>query len=114
MREWPELVGRTYLEVLTMFPDAVPLGIRTPEGNHLINPEDTFVIHQGQHCAHTCPRAKAALAKQIAPQDRIDGQLHACLPVPRPSLAEHQCTITSTIPTLPSIARLLLMYPMLP
>lgn len=56
MREWPELVGRTYLEVLTMFPDAVPLGIRTPEGNHLINPEDTFVIHQGQHCAHSCAR----------------------------------------------------------
>ena len=63
MREWPELVGRTYLEVLTMFPDAVPLGIRTPEGNHLINPEDTFVIHQGQHCARSCAGAKAALAE---------------------------------------------------
>ncbi|CAL5222099.1 g4408 [Coccomyxa viridis] len=47
MREWPELVGRTYLEVLTMFEDAVPLGIRTPEGNHLLNPEDTFTIHEG-------------------------------------------------------------------
>ena len=48
MREWPELVGRTYLEVLTMFEDAVPLGIRTPEGNHLLNPEDTFTIHEGK------------------------------------------------------------------
>ncbi len=49
MREWPELVGRSFQEVLTMFEDAVPLGIRTPEGNHLLNPEDSFVIHEGKH-----------------------------------------------------------------
>lgn len=47
MREWPQLVGRTFLEVLTMFENAVPLGIRTPEGQHIINPEDSFVVHQG-------------------------------------------------------------------
>ena len=47
IREWPELVGRTFLEVLTMFENAVPLGIRTPEGQHIINPEDSFVVHQG-------------------------------------------------------------------
>ncbi len=64
MREWPELVGRTYLEVLTMFEDAVPLGIRTPEGNHLLNPEDTFTIHQGRATVprtspdETCLRAR--------------------------------------------------------
>ena len=51
MREWPELVGRTYLEILTMFEDAVPLGIRTPQGNHLLNPEDTFTIHEGKRTA---------------------------------------------------------------
>lgn len=51
MREWPELVGRSFLEVLTMFPDAVPLGIRTPEGNLMINPEDSFVINAGGGCA---------------------------------------------------------------
>ena len=47
IREWPELVGRTFVEVLTMFEDAIPLGIRTPEGNHLLNPEDSFTIHEG-------------------------------------------------------------------
>ena len=48
MREWPELVGRSFQEILTIFEDAVPLGIRTPEGNHLLNPEDSFVIHEGK------------------------------------------------------------------
>lgn len=64
MREWPELVGRTYLEVLTMFEDAVPLGIRTPEGNHLLNPEDTFTIHQGMSTIHAT--MMYLLAEQVA------------------------------------------------
>ena len=64
MREWPELVGRTYLEVLTMFEDAVPLGIRTPEGNHLLNPGDTFTIHQGMSTIHAT--MMYLLAEQVA------------------------------------------------
>ena len=89
MREWPELVGRTYLEVLTMFPDAVPLGIRTPEGNHLINPEDTFVIHQGERCAHSCAGVEAALPEQTAPWGKLDRQLHAGPPAPQACFTAH-------------------------
>ena len=67
MREWPELVGRTYLEVLTMFEDAVPLGIRTPEGNHLLNPEDTFTIHEGKHTVPGQALMKPACSKSKLP-----------------------------------------------
>jgi hypothetical protein len=48
MREWPELVGRTFNEVLVMFPAAVPLGVRRPDGMHIINPEDDYLIQPGR------------------------------------------------------------------
>lgn len=47
MKEWPQLVGRSFGEVLVMFPAAIPLGIRRPDGLHMINPDDDYCVQKG-------------------------------------------------------------------
>ena len=54
MKEWPQLTGRSFMEVLVSFPDAIPLGIRNSDGLS-INPDDNYVLQKGAcslHSAH--------------------------------------------------------------
>ena len=45
---WPELEGRSFGEALLMFPDAVPLGVRSAsEERVLLNPPDEYVLQRG-------------------------------------------------------------------
>ncbi|BDA49994.1 Ion channel DMI1 [Coccomyxa sp. Obi] len=48
MKEWPQLTGRSFMEVLVSFPDAIPLGIRNSDGLS-INPDDNYVLQKGDH-----------------------------------------------------------------
>ncbi|EIE23062.1 hypothetical protein COCSUDRAFT_584, partial [Coccomyxa subellipsoidea C-169] len=48
MKEWPQLTGRSFMEVLVSFPEAVPFGIRNASGL-LINPEDNYIMQPGDH-----------------------------------------------------------------
>ena len=60
-KRWPELEGRSFGEALLMFPDAVPLGVRTAEENRmLLNPPDEYILQKGAFtsskpaAAHVC------------------------------------------------------------
>ncbi len=45
---WPELEGRAFGEALLMFPDAVPLGVRSAsEERMMLNPPDEYVLQKG-------------------------------------------------------------------
>jgi Trk K+ transport system NAD-binding subunit len=48
-QHWPELIGRTFGEVLLRFEDAVPCGVKMAARNgHIsINPPDTYVMQEG-------------------------------------------------------------------
>lgn len=46
MKEWPQLTGRSFMEVLVSFPDAIPLGIRNSDGLS-INPDDNYLLQKG-------------------------------------------------------------------
>ena len=52
MREWPQLVGRSWAEVLVSFEDAIPLGVRRPDGALMINPLDSYRLQPGARCRH--------------------------------------------------------------
>lgn len=45
--EWPELVGVSFADCLTRFPDAVPIGIRLANGNIALNPPHYKLIEPG-------------------------------------------------------------------
>ena len=48
MREWPQLVGATFADVLVRFEAAVPLGVRRSSDSALmINPLDSYRIQPG-------------------------------------------------------------------
>ena len=44
--EWPSLVGRSFAEVVTMFPEAIPVGV-VVNGQSILNPPDSFVLQHG-------------------------------------------------------------------
>ena len=44
IKNWPSLAGRTFGEVLRMFPDAVPLGVQREDGKLSLNPPDEYVM----------------------------------------------------------------------
>lgn len=46
MKEWPQLTGKSFMEVLVSFPEAIPLGIRNSSGL-LINPDDNYIMQPG-------------------------------------------------------------------
>ncbi|KAK9903321.1 hypothetical protein WJX75_002746 [Coccomyxa subellipsoidea] len=48
MKEWPQLTGKSFMEVLVSFPEAIPLGIRNSSGL-LINPDDNYIMQPGDH-----------------------------------------------------------------
>ena len=46
---WPQLEGRPFGEVLLMFPDAIPLGVRSAsEERMMLNPPDEYVLQSGE------------------------------------------------------------------
>ena len=47
IREWPQLEGRTFAEVLVSFGEAIPLGVRRPDGALMINPLDSYRLQPG-------------------------------------------------------------------
>ena len=84
IREWPQLEGRTFAEVLVSFEDAIPLGVRRPDGALMINPLDSYRLRPGapaQGSPATCcwrfaaqrsrppPRMLGPLAGQPLPAD---------------------------------------------
>jgi hypothetical protein len=88
MKEWPELVGRSFMEVLVMFPDAIPLGVRRPDGLHMINPADDYVVQKGL-CTQLYSPSLASV-KSLSYQDRpcrhrliakwcCSSSMHACM-----------------------------------
>jgi len=46
--KWPQLFGKTFLEITCRFDDAVPIGIKALDGKIEINPTNDRVIRQGE------------------------------------------------------------------
>eukprot|EP00586_Coscinodiscus_wailesii_P021362 CAMPEP_0172505778 /NCGR_PEP_ID=MMETSP1066-20121228/188898_1 /TAXON_ID=671091 /ORGANISM="Coscinodiscus wailesii, Strain CCMP2513" /LENGTH=698 /DNA_ID=CAMNT_0013282515 /DNA_START=263 /DNA_END=2359 /DNA_ORIENTATION=- len=44
---WPDLEGKTFTEITCRFDDAVPVGVKEPNGNIIINPSSSYVIGKG-------------------------------------------------------------------
>ena len=47
LEEWPELVGKTFFDITCLFDDAIPIGIKSCDGQVFINPENDHIIHDG-------------------------------------------------------------------
>mmetsp|Transcript_47982 Transcript_47982/g.138923 ORF Transcript_47982/g.138923 Transcript_47982/m.138923 type:complete len:946 (-) Transcript_47982:108-2945(-) len=47
MWEWPELQGMAWLDLIGRFPDAIPIGIRSPHGSITLNPQPDTVVGKG-------------------------------------------------------------------
>mmetsp|Transcript_38832 Transcript_38832/g.47315 ORF Transcript_38832/g.47315 Transcript_38832/m.47315 type:complete len:699 (-) Transcript_38832:227-2323(-) len=47
IEEWPELIGSTFYEITCRFNDAIPVGVKEPDGTIILNPENSFVIQEG-------------------------------------------------------------------
>lgn len=45
--EWPELVGKTFYDVTCRFDDAIPAGVKTANGEILINPKNEYRLGAG-------------------------------------------------------------------
>ena len=51
MKEWPQIAGYSFKEVLTCFPAATPIGVKEHSSQKVVlNPEDTYIIQPGVHC----------------------------------------------------------------
>eukprot|EP00667_Euglena_gracilis_P003434 EG_transcript_3446 len=48
MKQWPELIGVRFGEILYQFKDAIPMGIITADGSCLLNPDDEYVLGNGE------------------------------------------------------------------
>jgi hypothetical protein len=46
-KEWPELVGKTFYEITCQFDHAVPAGVKTTNGEILINPKNEYLLRKG-------------------------------------------------------------------
>ena len=52
IREWPQLVGRSFQEVLLSFPLALPVGLKiAATGEVKLNPDDSYIMADGL-CHH--------------------------------------------------------------
>lgn len=53
IREWPELTGKSFQEVLLSFPSALPVGVKIQAtGEVKLNPDDSYTMADGvQNCA---------------------------------------------------------------
>ena len=50
LKEWPQVEGLTFRQVLVSFPAATPIGVKeTATDNVMLNPEDNYVIQPGTH-----------------------------------------------------------------
>ncbi len=45
--EWPELKGKSFLDITCRFDDAIPIGIKSKSGEVFINPENDHIIQEG-------------------------------------------------------------------
>jgi len=45
--EWPDLVGKTFLEITCRFDAAIPVGIKYEKGKIELNPDNSYVIKKG-------------------------------------------------------------------
>uniref|UniRef100_A0A7S2PHQ8 Ion channel DMI1 n=1 Tax=Skeletonema marinoi TaxID=267567 RepID=A0A7S2PHQ8_9STRA len=45
--EWPELKGKSFLDITCRFDDAVPIGIKSNSGKVFINPKNDHIIQEG-------------------------------------------------------------------
>lgn len=45
--EWPELKGKSFLDITCRFDDAIPIGIKSKCGEVFINPENDHIIQEG-------------------------------------------------------------------
>mmetsp|Transcript_48970 Transcript_48970/g.76389 ORF Transcript_48970/g.76389 Transcript_48970/m.76389 type:complete len:392 (+) Transcript_48970:3-1178(+) len=48
IESWPALYGKTFLELTCRFDDAVPIGIKDKQGMIHINPENSYVLREGE------------------------------------------------------------------
>ena len=49
LKEWPQVEGYSFREVLTSFPSATPIGIKEQSTERVVlNPEDTYIIQKGR------------------------------------------------------------------
>lgn len=50
VKSWPDLVGKSFKQVLTSFPKAIPCGVLTSVENEqklLLNPNNDYVVQHG-------------------------------------------------------------------
>ncbi len=48
LKEWPQVEGYSFREVLISFPKATPIGVKEhATQNVVLNPEDTYIIQPG-------------------------------------------------------------------
>lgn len=48
LKEWPEIEGYTFKEVLVSFPKATPIGVKEHASQTVVlNPEDQYIIQPG-------------------------------------------------------------------
>lgn len=48
IKAWPQLVGRTFREILMAFPQAVPLGIVAFSDEVILYPTDDYILEEGK------------------------------------------------------------------
>jgi len=88
-KEWPELVGCSFKEAMTRFPDAVPLGIRTAaDGKVHLNPpgdmeigegDELFVLAEDDDTYDLAPYDPRRLIVPTGPQTMINRCRHQVL-----------------------------------
>jgi len=50
LKEWPQVEGYSFREVLISFPKATPIGVKEHATQSVVlNPEDTYIIQPGGH-----------------------------------------------------------------
>ena len=80
---WPDLIGRRWSEVTFSFPDAVPIGLRRPDGSVLLNPQkdtrftehDELIVLAEDNDTYSCEAAAVLGERRAAPPRAADAAL---------------------------------------
>ena len=49
LKEWPQVEGYSFRDLLTSFPAATPIGVKEHSTERVVlNPEDTYIIQNGE------------------------------------------------------------------
>ena len=63
LKQWPQVEGYTFKEVLTCFPAATPIGVEEHASQRVVlNPEDSYIVQAGQSISFI-PHARKPPAK---------------------------------------------------